>query len=74
MRTYKSLIVLMEEMEKSIKEFNVKVTTNTIKYLGNSVRLLRETYKEEFSNVKFDYEVNLKKVLPFLKYERKNFM
>lgn len=64
----------MEEMEKSIKEFNVKVTTNTIKYLGNSVRLLRETYKEEFSNVKFDYEVNLKKVLPFLKYERKNFM
>lgn len=74
MRTYKSLIVLMEEMEKNIKEFNVKVTTNTIKYLGNSVRLLRETYKEEFSNVKFDYEVNLKKVLPFLKYERKNFM
>lgn len=64
----------MEEMEKNIKEFNVKVTTNTIKYLGNSVRLLRETYKEEFSNVKFDYEVNLKKVLPFLKYERKNFM
>lgn len=31
----------------------MKVTTNTIKYLGNSVRMLRETYKEEFSNVKF---------------------
>lgn len=45
MRTFKSLITLMEQMEKVVKEFNTRVVTNTIKYLGNSIRVVRETYK-----------------------------
>lgn len=45
MRTFKSLITLMEQMQKVVKEFNTKVVTNTIKYLGNSIRVVRETYK-----------------------------
>ena len=60
-------------MEKEIKGFNTKVTTNEIKNLGSVLRALRETFKEEASNAKFEHEIYSKKILPFIRYEHSNF-
>ena len=74
MNTYKSLSSLTTEMEKEVKNFNTKVTTNEIKNLGHVFRVLRETFKEDYSNMKFEHELYTKKVLPFIKYEHANFV
>ena len=55
MNTYKSLSSLSEEIEKEVKNFNTKVTTNEIKNLGSVFRMMRETFKEDQSNMKFEH-------------------
>lgn len=74
MNTYKSLSALTTEMEKEVKTFNTKVTSNEIKNLGGVLRVLRETFKEDYSNAKFEHELYTKKVIPFIKYEHANFI
>lgn len=59
-------------MEKEVKAFNTKVTSNEIKNLGMVLKGLRDTFKEEQSNAKFEHELLTRKILPFLKYEYHN--
>lgn len=64
----------MTEMERELKQFNNKNEGDKINYLDKSTKLSKETYLDQLANVQFDYDLISVKVLPFMKYERKNFL
>ena len=59
-------------MIKDTEDFNDTISFREVESLEDSLKKMRDGYKENYCRIKFEQEIVDHDVLPFLKYEKEN--